>query len=128
MRSHLLIRMAAATALLTGAATGAVMTASPAHAVQIQQCTGGYTFVEDYGVGEGAGGTTIVFVYEYDQCNNEPFSIDFPVSIAKYVGNVGWETVASGMGYTQYTCTGGRFLYSTSVNDALGKPDFYCPS
>jgi hypothetical protein len=128
MRSHLLIRMAAATTLLTGVATGAVMTASPAHATQIQQCTGGYTFVEDYGVGEGAGGTTIVFVYEYDQCNNEPFSIDFPVSIAKYVGNVGWETVASGMGYTQYTCTGGRFLYSTSVNAALGKPDFYCPS
>lgn len=120
MRSHLLIRMTAVTALLAGAATGAVATASPAAA--IQQCTGGYTLVASYGVTSAPS----VYVEDYDECNSAPFSIAYPVSISKYVGGVGWQVVASGKGYVNYACTGGKFLYTTSVTTAQGKPAFYC--
>ena len=124
MRSHKLIRLTAVATLLAGVAAGAVATAVPAEA--IQQCTGGYTHVDGYGITQTASGQPMVWVDNYDQCNSAPFSIDLAVSISKYVGNVGWETVASGMGYTQYVCTGGRFLYTTSVTELEGKAGFYC--
>ena len=120
MRSHLLIRMTAATALLTGVAAGAVATASPAGA--IQQCTGGYTLAAEYGVTSAPS----VYVEDYLECNSAPFSIPEPVNISKYVGGVGWEVVASAQGYVNYACTGGKFLYTTSVTTAQGKPAFYC--
>ena len=119
MRSHKLITLTAVTTLVAGVAAGTI--ASPAYAVQVQQCTGGYTFTEGYN-----DGPPTVDVDEYDQCNSAPFSIDYPVSIQKYVGNVGWVTVASGMGATDYTCSAGTFLYTTSVTTAEGKAGFYC--
>jgi hypothetical protein len=129
MRSHKLTLLTAVTALVAGVAAGAVATASPADAVQqVQQCTGGYTFTEGYGISANAYGQPIVQVYEYDQCNSAPFSIDYPVSIQKYVGNVGWVTVATGMGYTDYVCSAGTFLYTTNVTTNEGKAGFYCTS
>jgi hypothetical protein len=129
MRSHRLISLAAVTTLMAGMVAGAVATASPAGAVVlVQQCTGGYTFTEGYDISTNSDGQPIVEVDEYDQCNSAPFSIDYPVSIQKYVENVGWETVASGMGYTDYVCSAGTFLYTTSVTTNEGKAGFYCTS
>jgi len=126
MRSRKPIRLTAITLLTAGLAAGAVAVASPADAVQIRQCTGGYTFVEDYGITQSASGQPVIFAYEYDECNSAPFSIDYPVSISQYVANVGWKTVASGMGYTQYTCTSVSLLYITNVTTNEGKAGFYC--
>jgi predicted dithiol-disulfide oxidoreductase (DUF899 family) len=39
-----------------------------------------------------------------------------------------WVTVASGMGYTDYVCSTGTFLYTTNVTTNEGKPAFYCTS
>lgn len=126
MRSRKPTRLTAMALLAAGVAAGGVATAAPAHAVQVQQCTGGYTFVEQYGITQAASGQPAVYAYAYDQCNNALFSIDLPVSISQYVGNVGWETVARGMGYTQFTCTSVSLLYTTSVTSSEGKAGFYC--
>ena len=119
MKSHLLIRMAAAAVLLTGLAAGAAATASPASA--IQQCTD-YKSVSNYGVTAGP----TVYVEWYLECVSAPFSIPEGVQISKYVGGVGWEVVAGGYGYITYACTGGRFLYTTNITSIEGKPAFYC--
>jgi hypothetical protein len=121
MRSRKLAMLTAVTTLAGGAVAG--VTVSPAYAVQVQQCTGGYTFTEGYGI---VGNPPSVTVDEYDQCNNAPFSIAYPVDIYKYVGNVGWVTVAKAMGSTSYTCSPGTFLYTTSVTENEGKAGFYC--
>lgn len=121
MRSHLLARLIAATALLAGAVTGVVATASSAGA--IPQCTGGYAVDNSYSVPSG----TSVYVSSYNECTTNP-ALSMPefVSVSKYVGNVGWEVVATGTGVIIYSCTGGRFLYTTNVTTAEGKPAFYC--
>jgi hypothetical protein len=123
MRSHKLIRLATAATLAAGVAAGAIASASPANAIEV--CTGGYTFTEGYSTTPTSDGP-LINVFEYNQCNSAPFSIDYPVSIQKYVGNVGWETVASGMGSTNYYCSAGTLLYTTSVTTNEGKAGFYC--
>jgi hypothetical protein len=122
MRSHSMARLAAAAAMLAGAGAGVFANAAPASA--IQQCQS-YTLQADYGVS----GTTSMHVYvdDIDFCNPGPGgNIIFSVSISKYVGGVGWEVVATGSGSATYACTGGKFLYTTSVTTAESKPAFYC--
>lgn len=120
MRSHLLARLIVAAALLAGAMTGLAVTASSAAA--IQQCTGGYARDNNYSVS----GTTIN-VTSYNECTTNPaLSMPEPVSVSKFVGNVGWEVVATGTGVIFYSCTGGQFLYTTNITTAENKPAFYC--
>jgi hypothetical protein len=122
MRSHLIVRLAGAAAILAGGAAGAVATATPAAA--IQQCQS-YTFQIDYGVSTSP--SAHVYVDDIAFCNPGPGgNLFFPVTISKYVGNTGWVVVASGQGSATYTCTGGRFLYTTSVTTNQNKPAFYC--
>jgi hypothetical protein len=123
MRSHLIVRLAIAAVMLAGAAGSAFATASPAAA--IQQCQS-YTYHADYGVASSASGS-YVYVDDIDYCNPGPGgNLLFPVSISKYIGNQGWVVVATGTGSARYTCTGGRYLYTTSVTTAQNKPAFYC--
>ena len=121
MKSHLLIRIAAAATALAAVAGGTVAAAPSAFA--IQQGCGGTTFVHDYGVQGGSPQQVWVYaVYQYNTC---PGGLPVAVSIYKYVTGAGFEQVAfSTQGYVAYNCTGGRFLYTTSetpTNDA-----FYC--
>ena len=118
MRSHLFIRITAAAAMLAGAAGGAVTTASPAEA--IGSCSD-HQLQYSYGVSSTS--PYYVYVAESDICIPGPGGTPLPVTIYKYVGGVGWEAVAGGTGYAMYTCTGGRYLYTTSVNYPTG---FYC--
>ncbi len=123
MRSHHLVRLAAAAAMVTGVLGGVVASASPAGA--IQQCQS-YTLQADYGV--TAPPSAHVYVDDIDFCNPGPGgNIFLPATISKYVGNVGWEVVATGsFGTATYNCTGGTFLYTTSVTTAENKAAFYC--
>lgn len=122
MRSRKLIRLTAVTTLLAGVAAGAVATATTAGA--IQQCQS-YTYQVDYGVSSSP--TLHVYVDDIAYCNPGPGgNIFYPVTISKYVGNVGWQVVASGSGSATYNCTGGKFLYTTSVTENEGKAGFYC--
>jgi hypothetical protein len=121
VRSHLIVRSAVAVAMLGSAAAGVLATAPSAAA--IQQCTS-YQLQEDYGVSSSP---AQVYVDDIDFCEPGPGgNIFFPVTISKYVGGVGWEVVARGSGSADYTCTGGQFLYTTSVTTAENKPSFYC--
>jgi hypothetical protein len=109
--------------MLASAAAGALATAAPA--VAIQQCQG-YQLQADYGV-SGSPTTQQVYVDDIDFCLPGPGgNIFFPVTISKYVGNSGWQVVARGSGTATYTCTGGQFLYTTSVTTAQNKAAFYC--
>jgi hypothetical protein len=122
VRSHLAVRLAGAAALLAGGMAGAVATASPAAAKQ--QCQS-YELYANYGVSSTPSAN--VFVNDVDYCEPGPGgNVSYPVTISKYVGGTGWVVVASGSGSTDYTCTGGQFLYTTSVTTAQSKPAFYC--
>lgn len=122
MRTHRIYRLAAAAALLVGATAGTFAAAAPASA--IQQCTS-YTPQIDYGVSTSPSAN--VYVDDIEFCNPGPGgNLFFPVTISKYVGNVGWQVVASGTGSATFTCTGGKFLYTTSVTTGDSKPAFYC--
>lgn len=122
MNSHKMVRLAATAAMLAGGAAGAIATASPAAA--IQQCQG-YEPQIDYGV---AGSSPAhVYVDDIEYCIPGPGgNLIFPVTISKYVGGVGWQVVARGQGSATYNCTGGQFLYTTSVTTAQNKASFYC--
>ncbi len=121
MRSRQMAQLAAAAAMTAGLLGGVAASASPAGA--IQQCQS-YTLQADYGVTT----TPSVYVDNIDFCNPGPGgNIFLPATISKYVGNVGWEVVASGsFGSATYNCTGGRFLYTTSVTTGQNKAAFYC--
>lgn len=124
MRSHLPIRIATVVITLAAATGGALAAASPAAA--IQSCNGGYTPVQTY---YGVTSTTpqYVEVTEVAICYSNPaLNINFAVSISKYIGNSGWQVVATGKGDLTYPCTGGRYLYTTSVTTAANQPAFYC--
>lgn len=121
MKSRKLVRLGAVATLVAAGAVGVVATASPAGAIG-GGCSGGYRLVDGYGVGTSSAGS-VVWVDNYLQCNNAPISIDQPDSISKYVVGVGWQVVVSGLGYHQYSCTGGRYLYTTSVGGPI-----YCPT
>jgi|SRR5271154_2328263 len=121
MKSHTRVRLTAAAMLLAGGAAGVVATASPADAIG-GGCTGGYTLESGYGVGITNAGS-VIWVDDYEQCKSGPGSIDLGDSISKYVVGVGWQVIVSGYGYTQYLCTGGRYLYTTSVGGPI-----YCPT
>lgn len=122
MKSHLMARSVVTAAMLVTATAGALVTASPAAA--IQQCQG-YQLQADYGVATAP--NLHVYVDDIDYCIPGPGgNLFFPVTISKYVGNSGWQVVATGQGSATYACTGGRFLYTTSVTTAQNKPAFYC--
>jgi hypothetical protein len=121
MRSHLLIRIAAVAVMLAGAAGGTVAAALPAAA--IQQCKS-YEYQVDYGVTSGS--PQSVYTDDIAYCIPGPGSILHPVTIYKYIGGSGWQWVATGNGTVRYTCTGGRYLYSTYVTMLENKPGFYC--
>lgn len=121
MRSHLLIRITAVTAMLAGLTGGAVVTASPASAIGGGGTCTSTQRVSDFGVSS----TSPQYVYAdlYDQCIPGPGETLYTVEIYKYIGGVGYEWVATGKGHVTYTCTGGRSLYTTSNNAGAG---FYC--
>jgi hypothetical protein len=122
MRSHLTARLVAVATMLAGAAGGAAAAAPPAAA--IQQCQG-YQYQIDYGVRSSP--SPYVYVDDTAYCIPGPGgNLFFPVTISKYIGNVGWQVVATGKGSATYTCTGGKFLYTTSVTTNQNKPSFYC--
>lgn len=108
--------------MVAAGAAGALATAGPAAA--IVQCQG-YQLQADYGVSTSP--SAHVYVDDIDYCIPGPGgNIFFPVTISKYVGNSGWQVVASGSGTASFTCTGGQFLYTTSVTTAQSKAAFYC--
>lgn len=121
MRSHLLIRMVAVTAMLAGVTVGVFATAAPANA--IRQCTGGNETLT-YGVDPTGKVVTVDDALIF--FNNLSCDENLPDSISKYIGNVGWQVVATGTGELSYNCTGGRALYTTSVTTKEGQPAFYC--
>ncbi len=127
MRSHLLMRMTAATAMLAGAAGGVIATAPSAAAIQF--CNGFKTEEYAYSVNPAPnpGGSPYIYVEDNEVCSSNPL-LDAPlgVSISKYLPNGTWQVVASGSGSVTYSCTGGRYLYTTSVTTKEGKPAFYC--
>ena len=124
MRSHQLIRIAAVVAMLVFAGGGVVATSTPAHA--IPSCPGNYG-PEEMSYGVSGGSPSAVVVDNVFPCiGNSSLNINLPVTISKYVGNSGWQVVATGKGFADYLCTGGRFLYTTSVTTVEGKPAFYC--
>lgn len=118
MRNRAMIQIAAVASLLAGAAGGLIATAPPAAA--IQQCQGGWEYSSYVNVIPPPN-PSISVSYFY-QCKYGIGSIPQPVSISKYIGNGVWQVVASGSGIIGYTCTGGRYEYTTNVSQY----PFYC--
>lgn len=120
MRSHVTTQLAAAALIFGGTAAAAVATASPAAAI------GGGGSCQSY---ELSATVTVdpppnpeISVNDWNYCVPGPGGIPYPVTISKYIGNNVWQVVASGNGDAWYTCTGGRYLYTTSISSA----PFYC--
>jgi hypothetical protein len=112
--------MVAVAAVVAATAGGVFATAAPANA--IRQCGGSESMT--YGVAPS--GTSLSVDDAIIDFNNLSCDVNLPVSVSKYIGNVGWRVVATGTGTIIYNCTGGRSLYTTSVTTKEGKPAFYC--
>jgi hypothetical protein len=121
MRSHLLIRTVTGAAVLVGVAGGAIAIASPANA--LHACGSGFEEM-DYSVSSPPIAISVDDVIVFP--SNHNCDVNVGVSVSKYIGNGSWQVVATGAGSLQYSCTGGRYLYTTSVTTEERKPAFYC--
>jgi hypothetical protein len=117
MRSRLLAQMAAGAVVLAGAAGGMLAGAPPAAAIGSCQ-----SYQYDANVTVNPPPNASISVLDWDYCIPGPGGIAFSITISKYIGNNEWQVVATGKGEAEYSCTGGRYLYTTSISQS----PFYC--
>jgi hypothetical protein len=118
--AHATGRLAFAATLLT-AATATTIVAAPAAsaAPEIQSCQ---SYEPDFSVTVSSPPNASISVNAWEYCVPGPGGIPFSITISKYVGNNVYQTVATGKGEAFYSCTGGRYLYTTNISQA----PFYC--
>jgi hypothetical protein len=116
----------ASTLLLTGAMATTVAAAPAASAATtartipaIQSCQ---SYEPDFTVTVTQPPNAEISVNAWEYCIPGPGGIPYHITISKYIGNNQYQTVATGTGEAFYTCTGGRYLYTTSISSA----PFYC--
>jgi hypothetical protein len=120
-------RLALATTLLFAGAMATTVALAPAASAApaarvipaIQSCQ---SYEPDFSVTVTQPPNAEISVTAWDYCIPGPGGIAYHITISKYIGNNQYQTVATGTGEAFYTCTGGRYLYTTSISSA----PFYC--